>query len=160
MRTERLRTVILLAALLACPGLTRAASAPESQAPAPPAPSSAAMVPQQQAAPAPLGEERRPSAVITGDHTVAAGESVDDLVVVGGDLHVEGEIRGDAVVVGGDLVLESTGSVLGNAVVTGGEIVQNGGRVRGEMRVVSGDIEGLEEALAIPGPRGRNFEIA
>src|SRR5690606_1324895 len=42
-----------------------------------------------------------------------------------------------AVVVGGNLLLEQSGIVGGNAVVTGGEIIESGGRVRGEMRVMS-----------------------
>src|SRR5690606_14147485 len=74
--------------------------------------------------------------VLTGDHTVEEGETVEDIVIVGGDLRVRGEITGDAVVVGGDLILESTGSVLGDAIVTGGEILDQGGRVRGEMRML------------------------
>lgn len=76
--------------------------------------------------------------VLTGDHTVAAGEEVEDIVVIDGTLTVEGTVLGDAVVVGGDLFLESGGSVSGDAVVTGGQIVDHGGRVRGEMRVVNG----------------------
>lgn len=141
MRTERLRTALLTAALLGPAALPVPSRAQQVEA-APPVP---------EAPPAPQVAAGSPGAVITGDHTVPAGESVDGVVVVGGDLHVEGEVTGDAVVVGGDLVLESSGAVLGNAVVTDGEIVQNGGRVRGEMRVVSGGT-GLGGAVqALPG---------
>ncbi len=76
--------------------------------------------------------------VLTGDHVLEEGETVEDIVVVGGDLRVRGEVTGDAVVVGGNLILEPGGSVLGDAVVTGGEIVDNGGRIRGEMRMLGG----------------------
>jgi hypothetical protein len=76
------------------------------------------------------------SPAATGDRTVRAGESVDDIVVIGGDLRVEGEVRGNAVVVDGRLLLEEGGMVLGDAVVTNGSIVDRGGRVRGEMRMV------------------------
>lgn len=76
--------------------------------------------------------------VITGDHVVAKGETVDgDVVVVGGDLRVEGEVRGDAIVTEGDLVMEAGGRVLGDAVVTGGTLVNHGGRILGEMRTIA-----------------------
>jgi hypothetical protein len=86
--------------------------------------------------------------VITGDHTVKAGEKVDDIVVIGGNLTVEGNVTGDAVVVGGNLLLESGGAVDGDAVVTGGKIVDHGGRVRGEMRVVDGAAGDLSRRAA------------
>lgn len=76
--------------------------------------------------------------VITGDRTIEAGEVVEDIVVVGGDLTIFGEVTGDAVVVGGDMILGETATVLGDVTVTGGEIIRNGGRVRGEMRVIDG----------------------
>jgi hypothetical protein len=86
--------------------------------------------------------------VITGDHTIAAGESVEDIVVIGGTLTVRGEVTGDAVVVGGNLLMESGGSVGGDAVVTGGDIVDHGGKIRGEMRVVDGADEALSSRAA------------
>jgi hypothetical protein len=58
--------------------------------------------------------------------------------VVGGDLRVRGEITGDAVVYNGNLILEETGLVQGDALVTNGQIVNEGGRVRGEMLSVNG----------------------
>lgn len=125
---------MLVAALLAPAGLVQTIAAQETEV-APAQPESPAAPPSAAAAAA----VQQPSGVvITGDHTVRAGESVDGLVVVGGNLRVEGEITGDAVVVGGDLLLEPSGMVTGNAVVTDGRIVENGGRVRGEMRVVTG----------------------
>lgn len=139
MRTERLWTVILAAAL-AIPLCASGPAAAQVEAPA--APSSAG------------------SAVITGDHTVPAGSTVEGAVVVGGDLRVVGEITGDAVVVGGDLILDESGVVHGNAVVTGGEIVRNGGRVGGEMRVVSGDLGGIGAAIGLPAAAAREMEHA
>jgi hypothetical protein len=96
--------------------------------------------------------------VATGDRTVAAGESVDDIVVIGGDLRVIGEVRGDAVVVGGRLILEEGGTVLGDAVVTNGSIVDNGGRVGGEMRTV--DAPGVAGAAADGGRRSASGTAA
>ncbi len=74
--------------------------------------------------------------VSTGDRTIEVGESVDAAVVVNGNLRVRGEVTGDAVVLNGDLILEESGLILGDALVTGGRIVNQGGRVRGEMRTV------------------------
>jgi hypothetical protein len=84
--------------------------------------------------------------VVTGDRTVAAGEEVEDIVVVGGDLRVLGTVRGDAVVVGGDLVLETSGRVLGDAVVTGGRFLDEGGEILGEIRT-------LDAAAGVAGSR-------
>ena len=67
---------------------------------------------------------------------------------------MEGEISGDAVVVGGDLILAESGLVLGDAVVTGGEILQHGGRVRGELRMMAANeddiAESIEEVIVAP----------
>jgi hypothetical protein len=114
----------LLAALLVAAPLRAAV-------PEPPAP------PSLRALPALALLQDQADRVLTGDHTVAAGESVADIVVVGGDLRVRGEITGDAVVVGGNLIMEEGGTVLGDALVTGGEILDRGGRIRGEMRMLS-----------------------
>lgn len=106
--------------------------------------------------PAPRGVDesaagRESNSVFTDDHTVEAGRTVDDIVVVGGDLRVRGRITGDAVVVGGKLILEESGLVEGDAMVTGGSIVENGGRVRGEMRTLDskGDELGREIRRAV-----------
>jgi hypothetical protein len=112
-----------------------------------PVPTVAPEAPAAPQAPEPPANQGR---VFTGDQTVAAGESVDGLVVVGGDLRVQGEVRGDAVVVNGDLFLSETGMVLGDAVVTGGELVNEGGRVRGEMRTVDADEPGGQGVSVAP----------
>lgn len=145
MRTERLGSALLIAALLTCGGLATAAAAQDTAPPEPPAP--------------PATEIPRSGVVITGNHTVPAGETVEGLVVVGGDLQVEGEVTGDAVVVGGDLVLQPGGLVAGNAVVTNGEIVQNGGRVRGEMRMVSGGEGATRAGRIAPGETAPSREV-
>lgn len=89
--------------------------------------------------------------VITGDHLVEAGTSLEEIVVVGGDLTVRGQITGNAIVIGGNLILGQGGSILGDASVTGGSFVEEGGTVDGEMRTIDGrgiDIaEELQRAL-------------
>lgn len=76
--------------------------------------------------------------VITGDYVVEAGATVEDLLVVGGDLTVRGRVTGDAVVIGGNLILADGGTILGDASVTGGDFVEEGGTVDGEMRTIDG----------------------
>lgn len=89
--------------------------------------------------------------VTTGDRTVRAGESVAEIVVIGGTLQVAGQVRGDAVVVGGDLVLQESGVIEGDALVTGGRLIEQGGRVLGEIRTLDGRgsyAEQVERALS------------
>lgn len=135
MRTDLMRSRTALAMLaLATLAAPLAAQAPPPR-PAAPAP------------PAPPGDR---VAVFGGDRVVAKGETVDgDVVVVGSDLRVLGTIRGDAVVAGGDLILEPGAAILGDAVVTGGELIDRGGRVRGEMRTVTG-APGARRASSAP----------
>lgn len=87
------------------------------------------------------------SRVITGNYTIDTGEVVDEIVVIGGDLRIRGEVSEDAVVIGGNLILEESAAVLGDAVVTGGRVINEGGRVRGELRTIEG--LGLEVAEEI-----------
>lgn len=91
----------------------------------------------QQAAPT-VEQDSGRETVFTGDHMIEAGETVEEVVVVGGDLTVAGEVTGNAVVVGGDLILQESAVVQGDAIVTGGELMNEGGRVRGEMRTLAG----------------------
>ena len=77
MRTERFGSALLVAALLTVGSAMPAAT----QVPAPPEPPSAAAI-----------DGAGSGIVITGNHTVAAGETVDGMVVVGGNLRVEGEV--------------------------------------------------------------------
>jgi len=78
------------------------------------------------------------SRIVTGDRTIEAGQTIDEIVVVGGDLRVQGEVTGDAVVIDGDLILGETGRIMGDALVTGGRLVNEGGMVRGEMKSIDG----------------------
>lgn len=112
--------------------------------------------PPRAAAAAVDGEKR----VITGDYTLREGESVGELVVVGGTLHVRGEVTGDAVVVGGDLIMEASGVVGGDALVTDGEIVNEGGLVRGEMRTVEALSAEATRAVASAQREARSGERA
>lgn len=127
MRVNRPGAHAIVAALLLLGGAARAEA---QETAAPPAPSDA-----------------RPGSVHTGDFTLEAGETAADVVVVGGDLRVLGTITGDAVVVGGELILEESGSVEGDATVTGGSIIENGGRVRGEMRMLDAGGEDVQAAV-------------
>jgi hypothetical protein len=127
--------VAALAASIAAPATPAAAS------PAPPAPPSR-LAPPLAATPPALAlllQSADPDRVFTGDHTVEEGETVGDVVVVGGSLRVLGEVTGDAIVVGGDLVVGSTGQIRGDAVVTGGSIENEGGTILGEMRTLEGN---------------------
>ncbi len=103
---------------------------------------SAAGAPAQSPAPEPDSVEQTPAmiarGVFTGDHVIEAGETLREVVVIGGDLRVRGSVEEDAVVLGGDLILEAEGEIAGDAIVTGGRIVNEGGRVRGEMRTIDG----------------------
>jgi hypothetical protein len=76
--------------------------------------------------------------ILGGSRTIRAGESVRDVLVIGGNLRVEGTVRGDAVVVGGNLTLLESGRILGDVVVAGGRFRNDGGHVGGEMRTVDG----------------------
>lgn len=89
--------------------------------------------------------ERSQTRVYTGNLTIEEGESVGDVLVIGGDLRIRGEVTGDAVVVNGDLILDSTGLVQGDAVVTAGEVRNEGGRIRGEMLSIQGQNLNLGE---------------
>jgi hypothetical protein len=135
MRTDMLKlpTLLVAAALLAGPAPARAQDAGEESPTA-----------------APPG---RPGvSVRTGDQVVERGEVVEgDLVVHGGDLRIEGEVRGNVVVTGGDLTITDGAEVLGDAKVIGGSLVNEGGRVLGEMLTLGeGDEE--DEAHGPPAP--------
>jgi carbonic anhydrase/acetyltransferase-like protein (isoleucine patch superfamily)/nitrate reductase NapE component len=104
----------------------------------------------------------RGDVTVIGDRTVEEGETAKDLVVAGGNLRVRGAVEGDVVVIGGNLILEESGMISGDAVVAGGEIIDHGGRIAGEMRVVE-DISGLAGvggAATAKSRRELNKEIA
>jgi hypothetical protein len=74
--------------------------------------------------------------VLGGSRTIREGESVRDVMVIGGNLAVHGEVRGDAVVVGGNLTLYETGRIRGDVVVAGGRFRDQGGSIGGEVRTM------------------------
>ncbi|WP_156934138.1 hypothetical protein [Paenibacillus zanthoxyli] len=64
--------------------------------------------------------------------TVPAGQTVDDVYVVGGDADVLGQVNGVVVVVNGSLRLGSTANVKGVVVVVGGRVHQDPKAVLGD----------------------------
>jgi hypothetical protein len=74
--------------------------------------------------------------IFGGSRTIEEGESVLDVLIIGGSLAVHGEVRGDAVVVGGNVTLHETGRIRGDVVVAGGRFQNRGGSVGGEVRSV------------------------
>ncbi len=76
------------------------------------------------------------------DYTLEAGESMGDLVVIGGSATIRGEVEGDAVVIGGSAELGGTGSVDGDFVVIGGSAtVAAGAAVDGDLVVIGGGLD-------------------
>ena len=138
MRTDTTkRSALALAAALWIP----AGLAAQAEAPAPPAAPvvlEAAVPPPAEAPPAGATVVRQGDVLqLNGNRTITAREVVDgDVVLFNGRLLVEGEVRGDVTVARGDLVLERSGRIAGDATVTGGRLVNHGGSVGGEMKVV------------------------
>ncbi|WP_155986897.1 hypothetical protein [Paenibacillus durus] len=64
--------------------------------------------------------------------TVPAGQTVDDVYVVGGDADVFGQVNGVVVVINGSLRLGSTAHVEGVVVVVGGQVKQDPKAVLGD----------------------------
>lgn len=64
--------------------------------------------------------------------TVPAGQTVDDVYVVGGDADVFGQVQGIVVVINGNLHLGSTAKITGVIVVIGGEVNQDPGATLGD----------------------------
>src|SRR3954447_1642299 len=154
MRTDLMKlSVVALAAALAAPGAAgaqeitpRAAPAPPAAAPA--APRAADTLSPAIAPPAPLAVPEGSQISFNG-YDVPRGKVVDgDVVVPFGDVRVAGEVMGDVTVGKGNLVLAPSGVIHGDAVVTGGQLLNEGGRVFGEMRVNSDD--GADHAAAAP----------
>lgn len=98
--------------------------------------------------PAPLAVPEGSQISFNG-YDVPRGKVVDgDVVVPFGDVRVAGEVMGDVTVGKGNLVLAADGVIHGDAVVTGGQLVNEGGRVFGEMRVNSDDGDDADMAAA------------
>lgn len=101
------------------------------------------------------GEWRPPMVVIGRDAEVAAGDSVEALVVIGGSANVKGRVREAAVVIGGDLIIE--GSVGEAAVAVLGNITAHrGARVRGDAVAVGGRVK-VSEGARVRNPQAVEF---
>ena len=85
--------------------------------------------------------------VIGDKATVAEGDVVKDLVVIGGDAEVNGQVRGDLVVVLGNVTMGPNAEVRGDLVVVGGNLTAPPEvRVDGD-RVVIGANEAIVPGL-------------
>ncbi|MFT4627621.1 MAG: hypothetical protein ACI8PZ_006308 [Myxococcota bacterium] len=60
---------------------------------------------------------------------IAAGETVEDVVGFGADVHVDGAVSGDATAFGADIIVGDGGRVNGDAISFGGRVVVNDGAV-------------------------------
>jgi hypothetical protein len=95
--------------------------------------------------PTPTAGERGALVKVGDDVTLAAGQTTDAVVVVGGDADVAGTVRSSVVVVGGDVRIRSTAFVGteetkrdASVVVVGGKLItENGCTIRGTTQVVS-----------------------
>ena len=87
------------------------------------------------------------SRTVIGDKaTVAEGDVVDDLVVIGGDAEISGQVRGDLVVILGNVTMGESAEIRGELVVVGGNFTAPPGvRIDGDRVVI-----GANEAI-IPG---------
>jgi hypothetical protein len=95
----------------------------------------------------------RRSPVHVGDVTVAAGHKVDgDLVVYHGAADVYGEVSGSVVALFGDVIYHS-GAVIGrDAVAVAGKVVDRGGAVHGDIRVITRDDLASGDTPAVAAP--------
>ena len=83
-----------------------------------------------------------PVVMLGEDYTVAAGERVEDVVVIGGSATIEGEVDGDAVAVMGDITLAGTARVEGDfVVVLGSATIEPGAVVERDLVVVASDLD-------------------
>jgi hypothetical protein len=75
------------------------------------------------------------------DVVIEAGDAVEEVVVIGGDLEVRGQVEGDAVAVGGNVTLGPGAMVGGDAVSVGGSLdIDPGAIVEGDEVEVGGSI--------------------
>ena len=76
------------------------------------------------------------------NYTLEAGESVRELVIIGGSATIRGEVQRDAVIIGGSAELAGTGRVDGDFIVLGGgAVIASGSAVDGDLVVVGGGLE-------------------
>jgi hypothetical protein len=93
------------------------------------------------------GEDR----VVTGGSTrVESGETVHDLVVMGGSAEIAGTVTGDVVVMGGSAKALPGSHVKGDVTVFGGSFdVADGAKVQGKVDVIGGKARGKGGDLAV-----------
>ena len=116
MRTVRQSFVVLLVTLGAAAAASQAAAQPRN------------------------GDE--PVVVVGGEYTLAAGERVEDVVVIAGSALIEGEVGGDAVAVMGDITLADTARVEGDfVVVAGSATIEPGAVVERDLVVVASGLD-------------------
>jgi len=125
-----------------------AAGASAQQPGAPPAPAAPAApeAPQSPDAPLPplddFGRNGEEVVRVGSDYTLAAGDQVDEIVVIMGTATIEGRINGDLVVVLGEARLGPMAVVEGDVVVVGGSLaVQSGAEARNDLVVVGGGLD-------------------
>lgn len=108
------------------------------------APAAVVEAPAAEAAAAPTGDR-----IAFKGMTVPRGQRVEgDVVAPFGGVRVDGEVMGSVTVGSGDLVLGPEGVIHGDAVVNGGgKLIDEGGRILGEMRV-SGEASDDDDGAA------------
>jgi hypothetical protein len=92
---------------------------------------------------------------VTGESVkIAAGDTVRDVTVMGGEAEIAGHVTGDLAVIGGSARIHDGARIDGDANAIGGSItIDEGGRVDGEVSVIGGIVRGAEHA------RGRGVKI-
>lgn len=84
----------------------------------------------------------RPAVVVIGrDAELAADDSTDAVVVVGGSAVIRGKVRDATVAVGGDITLKEGAEVNEAVAVLGGIKAESGSRIRGQAVSVGGKVE-------------------
>jgi uncharacterized RDD family membrane protein YckC len=136
-----------------------------AQQPAPTVPSQPPAAPAQPATPAEPGAPQAPDAPLPplddfdrngeevvrvgSNYTLAAGDEVEEIVVVMGAATVDGHVDGDLVVVLGEARLGPKAVVEGDVVVVGGSLtVQSGAAARRDLVVVGGGLDAPADFMA------------
>jgi hypothetical protein len=82
-----------------------------------------------------------------GNYRIAPGETVSgNLLVIHGKAEVSGKVTGNLVTLDGDIVLLPGGVVAGDALALGGAILDRGGSIQGERRVLGASIAPAKSA--------------
>ena len=143
---------IVLALVLGFPAVELAAQQPGPPPPAPQAPVEPT-APQAPDAPLPplddFGRNGEEVVRVGSNYTLAAGDEVDEIVVVMGAATIEGRVDGDLVVVLGEARLGPKAVVEGDVVVVGGSLaVESGAAARRDLVVVGGGLDAPADFMA------------